>query len=147
MGFWVRWREWSSDDPFVSSLAAFYLPNHSAVLGLLPIKLKPWLVRAKNGRVVAMPPLESGSAPLCKCTLTGGNRQGWRSSCTRRNMPELHCENCGWWLMERALKPVRLHLNSALKCVSDGRHFIHDLEWNCSWVSPEHLQKNEVQWT
>lgn len=53
--------------------AAFCLLNHSAVLGLLPIKLKPWLVRAKNGRVVAMPPLESGSAPLCKCTLTGGN--------------------------------------------------------------------------
>lgn len=29
----------------------------------------------------------------------------------------------------------------ALKCVSNGRHFIPDPEGTCSWVSSEHLQK------
>lgn len=132
--------------------AAFYLLNHSAALGSLPIKLKPWLVQAKNGRVVAMPPLESGSAPLCKCTLTGGNRQGWRSFCTRMNMPALHCENCGWWLMERELKPVRLHLNSV-----DGGSFKMCIQWKTFFPWSEvklqlgfiwaPAKKSEVQWT
>lgn len=72
--------------------AAFYLLNQSAALGLLTIKLKTLLVQAKNGRVVA---IKSGSAHLCKCILTGRNREGWRYFSTRRNMPILHCENCG----------------------------------------------------
>lgn len=72
-----------------------YLLNQSAASGLLTTKLQTLLVWARIGRVVAMPSLKPGSAHLCKCVLTGGNREGWRNCCTRKNMLILHCENCG----------------------------------------------------